>query len=209
MNGVEFNELQRDSIIELINLGIGRAADALAQIVSEEVHVAVPSVKFIQYKNLVEHLREIDDCEPSVVAQRFSGDFSGNALLIFPRKSGATLVNLMLRDTVSDDQISDLEEEALAEIGNIILNACFGLLAELLSTQLDGDLPTYIRANAEKILEQNINEINDETVQVMLLQVDFSLASSKTKGFVVFAMDVASMETFKAKVDSYLANIFS
>ena len=38
----------------------------------------------------------------------------------------------------------------------------------------------------------------------MLLKVNFSLAASNTQGFVVFIMDVNSMETFKMKVDAYL-----
>jgi len=209
MADIEFNDLQKDAIIELINLGIGRAADALAQMISEEVHLSVPNVEFINYSDLPSHLRTIDDHKPSVIMQQFNGDFSGNALLLFPESSGMSLVRAMLRDTVSDDQISDLEEEALMEIGNIILNACFGQLADLLSTRLDGEVPSYLRENVDIVLEKSSGRKNKEEItQVMLLQVDFSLSQSETKGFVVFIMDVASMEAFKLKVEAYLKKLF-
>ncbi len=209
MTHITFNDLQKDAIIELINLGIGRAADALAQMISEEVHLSVPNVEFIDYSDLSTHLRTIDDHKPSVIMQQFNGDFSGNALLLFPESSGMSLVRAMLRDTVSDDQISDLEEEALMEIGNIILNACFGQLADLLSTRLDGEVPSYLRESVDGVLEKTSqSNKSKEITQVMLLQVDFSLSQSETKGFVVFIMDVASMEAFKVKVEAYLKKLF-
>lgn len=209
MSKTEFNDIQKDAIVELINIGIGRAAEALAQIVSEEVQLAVPNVEFIDYGELGIHLRAIDNDEPSVIMQKFNGEFSGNALLLFPETSGMSLVRAMLRDTVSDDQISDLEEEALMEIGNIILNACFGQLADLLSTRLDGEVPNYLHESVDGVLKKSCSSPgHEEAMQVMLLQVDFSLAASDTKGFVVFIMDVASMETFKVKIEAYLKTLF-
>ncbi len=91
MAQIEFSELQKDAVIELINMGIGRAADALAQMINEEVQLSVPNVEFINYSELSAHLSSIDDNEPSVISQQFNGDFSGNALLLFPESSGMSL----------------------------------------------------------------------------------------------------------------------
>jgi chemotaxis protein CheC len=38
------NELQHDALTELINIGVSRAAKSLAQIISHEVVLSVPSV---------------------------------------------------------------------------------------------------------------------------------------------------------------------
>lgn len=209
MSEVEFTEIQKDAVIELINMGIGRAASALADMISEEVHLSVPNVEFTDYQSLGVHLEQIDNKEPSVIMQQFNGDFSGNAILLFPESSGMTLVRKMLKDSVSEEQISELEEEALTEIGNIILNACFGQLAELLSTQLDGDVPLYLRDAVDRIVEKGRPSVASESAtKVMLLQVDFSLLSSNTKGFVIFLMDVESMHTFRNKIDHYLKSLF-
>ena len=130
-------------------------------------------------------------------------------MLIFPENGGMSLVRQMLQNTVESDNISEFEEEALLEIGNIILNACFGQLGNLLTTDLDGALPIYLRASAESILSEATVYVGDaKPSQTMLLQVDFSLRNSQTKGFVLFTMDVNSLETFKHKVDEYLHKIF-
>ncbi len=208
MSNISFSELQQDAIVELVNMGIGKAAEALSQIIHDEVLLSVPNIEFVDYDKLVDYMKGIDDQTPSAIMQKFTGDFSGNAMLIFPETSGLSLVRQMLRDTVSSDNIGDLEEEALTEIGNIILNACFGQLGNLLSTDLDGALPSYVRSSVEDILnEGDVDaEINGKG-QTMLLQVDFSLRDSQTKGFVMFTMDVDSLTTFKQKVDSYLKKI--
>jgi len=209
MADIAFTEIQQDAIVELVNMGIGKAAEALSQIIHDEVHLSVPHIEFVHHNELLDHIKKIDNKTPSAVMQKFVGDFTGNATLIFPESSGMTLVRQMLRGTVNDENIGALEEEALLEIGNIILNACFGQLGNLLSTDLDGALPDYLRSSPEEVLERTemaANVLVDG--QTMLLQVDFSLDDNKTQGFVMFTMNVDSLSTFIEKVDVYLKKLF-
>jgi len=209
MSDIIFTELQQDAIVELVNMGIGKAAEALSQIIHDEVHLSVPHIEFVHHDDLLEYMRKIDNQTPSAVMQTFTGDFSGSATLIFPGSSGMSLVRQMLQGTINPEGMEELEEEALTEIGNIILNACFGQLGNLLSTDLDGALPSYLRSSAEEILDQTemAAHVADDG-QTMLLQVDFSLNDNETKGFVMFTMNVDSLVTFRDKVDLYLNKIF-
>ena len=52
MHRVEFDELQKDAVVELINNGMGRAANALAIMINEEVLLTVPNVEFISFEEL-------------------------------------------------------------------------------------------------------------------------------------------------------------
>lgn len=205
-----FSEIEQDATVELINLGIGRAADALAKLIKEEIHLSVPSIEMVDFEKLGDHLRQIECKTPTVVLQHFEGAFSGDALLVFPEDCGLHLVRQMLKDTIGDD-ITGLEEDALLEIGNIILNACFGQLAELLSTRLDCDVPVYIHTDVEGAL-QKVNSIaksESEKQMAMLLQVDFSVQSINAKGFIAFIMDKTAINIFKDKVDIYLKELFN
>jgi len=206
-----FTDLEQDATIELINQGIGRAADSLAQMVKEEVQLSVPNIEFINFEQLGQYLESIDDDKPSIVFQQFKGDFSGNALLVFPEQCGVFLVRQMLVDTLGDESISDLEEDGLLEIGNIILNACFGQLAELLSTRLECEVPLYIHLDISGALDRVKVESQklSENQFIMLLQVDFSIQTVEMKGFVAFIMDEGSMEIFQNKVKDYLKSLFN
>jgi len=209
MEDLAFTDIQEDAIVELVNMGIGKAAEALSQIIHDEVHLSVPHIEFVHHNDLLDYIKKIDNETPSAIMQKFVGDFTGNATLIFPESSGMSLVRQMLKGKVNDENIGALEEEALMEIGNIILNACFGQLGNLLSTDLDGGLPDYLRSSPEEILNrtETAADVVDDG-QTMLLQVDFSLDDNKTKGVVMFTMNVDSLSTFRDKVDIYLKKLF-
>jgi hypothetical protein len=63
------------------------------------------------------------------VRQDFSGVFSGRALLIFPEASSLELVRVVVGRQLALEDIVDLEDEALAETGNIILNSWVATIA--------------------------------------------------------------------------------
>lgn len=206
-----FSEIEQDATVELVNLGIGRAADALAKLIKEEVHLSVPSIEMIGFEKLGSHLRQIDCRSPTVVMQHFYGSFNGDALLVFPEDCGMHLVRQMLQDTISTENVEGLEDDAILEIGNIILNACFGQLAELLVTRLDCDVPIYIHTNVDGALRKinSITKSENENQTVMLLQVDFAVQSISAVGFIAFIMDSNAIDVFRDKVDIYLKGLFN
>ena len=65
------------------------------------------------------------------------GGFFGAALLIFPEKNSLELVRAVAGDHLSFEDILELEQEALAEIGNVILNGCMATIANLLAASPD------------------------------------------------------------------------
>jgi chemotaxis protein CheC len=63
----------------------------------------------------------------TVVEQEFRGECDGDALLVFPADAGTLFRGLL----APDDE--GLEDEALMEIGSILIGACTGRLFEMLS----------------------------------------------------------------------------
>ena len=92
---------------------------------------------------------------PDLVAVRqdFSGVFSGRALLIFPEASSLELVRVVVGRQLALEDIVDLEDEALAETGNIILNSWVATIANLLKKNLKMSLPVVIRRDQNHIFE--------------------------------------------------------
>ncbi len=58
----------------------------------------------------------------------------------------------MVGEHLSLEDILELEHEALAEIGNIILNACIATIANLLQRSLTMSLPEIIRGAGGEFL---------------------------------------------------------
>ena len=201
MSFTGLSELEIDAFTEIINIGMGRAADSLSQMVSEEVSLSVPIVEVIDGKQAKARLDESGLSSISGVTQRFGGTLNGKAMLLFPEEQSMNLVRLLLKDSVPLEMMSEMEKEALTEVGNIILNACFGTVANALSFDLDSTIPRFINGNSHELLE---NDLSNHAV--LMLKVDFSLPSKNIQGFVTFLMDLDSSDILKESIKTYVAS---
>lgn len=200
-------ETERDAVTELLNIAIGHAASSLSQLVEDEVHLSVPFVDFLAPSQAAIRLEEETQGADSVaVRQHFEGQFYGDILLIFPEKRSLDMVRHMLGDDVPLEQLTELEQEALLEVGNIILNACLGSLANQLGMPVEGSLPIYVRGRGAHILDLGPPkaEAGHEEL-VMFLHVDFSLKKKDVNGYLAFVMDIVSARHFVDAVQAYVA----
>jgi chemotaxis protein CheC len=196
--------LERDAVEEILNIAIGQAAASLSKMVRDKISLSVPFIEFLPPREAAERLDSATGGAESVaVRQHFATLFSGNILLIFPERSSLDLVRSMLGDTVPMDSLSELEQEALMEVGNVILNACLGSLANQLDLAIESSLPIYIRGRGSRILESK----HPDTEMVMFLQVDFSLATKGIHGYLAFVMDIVSARHFSESVSAYVARV--
>jgi chemotaxis protein CheC len=133
---------EADILQEIMNIAFGRAASDLAEYIDIFVILSVPYIKLLQASDLPTYInKEIKDYDKvSVVEQNFWGKFKGNAFLIFPSGTGKRIISLFDGgdEFFESDPIYELEKETFREVGNILIGACIGKIAELL-----GDVITY------------------------------------------------------------------
>jgi len=202
---IELNDLQQDMLSELFNLGMGSAASALSEMVGEEVLLSVPEIKFMDKSKLVTILAADSGNQISGVAQNFHGMLLGKALLTFPAQKSLELVRLLLQDTVPIENLTEFEEEALLEIGNIIINAGLSSLADIFEDEITSDLPVFNSGSCAEVIDSGDN-INFQEA-VLYLQVDFTIELQNIKGYVVYLLNIESMENLAASIDQYLAKL--
>jgi chemotaxis protein CheC len=194
--------LECDAVEEILNIAVGQAAASLSRMVREQITLSVPFVEFLSPAMVAERLDgRAGDVDSVAVRQHFSSSFSGNILLIFPERRSLDLVRSMLGDSVSMDALTELEQEALLEVGNVILNACLGSLANQLGLSIESSLPIYLRGRGARILDAK----HPDTELVMFLQVDFALASKGVQGYLAFVMDIVSARHFADAVSAYVS----
>ena len=83
----------------------------------------------------------------------FEGDITGRALLIFPDTKSLELVRAVTGGELPLEEIIELEQEALAETGNIILNGCLATIANMLQRNLKMSLPEILRGEPDDLLQ--------------------------------------------------------
>jgi chemotaxis protein CheC len=198
------SELQQDALAEAFNIGIGQAAASLSAIVREPVRLSVLSIQFVAFE-VACHLLGMDhNRRICAVTQEFSGTFDAVGLLVFPEEQSLEVVRLMLNETMSLQEMTELEQDAMSEIGNILLNACTSSVASLLSSRLTSSLPTYHLGAPEDILRPAQHAAD---AHVMLLHLDLALEKRQIGGIVAFMLDAPSLDQLITQVDHYLAGM--
>jgi len=196
-------ELQQDMLTELFNLGMGNAASALSEMVSEEVKLSIPKVLFIDKNALTKILQEDSGGHISAVSQNFEGMILGQAMLTFPTDRSLELIRLLLQDSVPLENLTEFEEEALTEVGNIIINAGLSSLADIFADEITSDLPVFNSGSCEDVIG-NINPTPQEQQTVLHLQVDFSIEKENIKGYVIYLLDLESISVLSTHIDNYI-----
>ncbi|OAI01791.1 hypothetical protein A1353_00810 [Methylomonas methanica] len=192
-----------DAVAEILNIGMGYAASALSEMVNEEVKLSVPGVMFVSRPDALKILQAKTEKEVSGVCQHFDGIMGGDVLLLFPEEKSLQLVRAVLQQDISLDDLTEMEQEAMAEIGNIILNGCLCAIADLFKQEITGGIPEFVKGSLTNILT-NDSLVNKVESCVLLLNMEFSLAKQHVEGYVSFLMDVDSMDVFKQSVKTYL-----
>ena len=118
---------QRDILTELVNIGVGRAACTLSEMVDSRVGLKVPSVHLapLSIEQLVRQSGEADTI--SVVLQSFSGRLSGMAALLISSASARSLVAILTGKPSESCEIDVEREGVITEVGNIVINGVLGL----------------------------------------------------------------------------------
>ena len=197
---MNLNELQRDALGEIFNIGVGRAASSLSQIVNDTVLLSAPEVMLVHREDAAKVLLGSEFRQFSTVSQHFSGAFDAEAMLVFPESNALEIVRLMVGPHMSVEELSEFEQEAMCEVGNIILNACMSALADLFHLTLNGTLPIHRFGDTESL---SILTGNEEQM-VLVLQVDMTISQQRVQGHILFLLSVTSMQSLLDCLDSYL-----
>jgi chemotaxis protein CheC len=195
-------ELERDALTEVINIGVSRAAKNLSRMVKEQVHLSVPRTDIMSRDQAVGWLSKRENSSLVAVGQDFRGSFSGQALLIFPEKTSLELVRSILDGTLSLEEIVDLEQESLAEIGNVVLNGCLVVMANMLKQPLDMSLPRVMRGSSQVVLLGA--EAEDPGEMVLFLTIDFEVRTRSINGYIALLMDLPSIAAIKTLIREYM-----
>jgi chemotaxis protein CheC len=197
-------ELEHDALVELFNLGVGQAAAAMSQIVHEEVTMSVPTILFQTRADCVRTLGTSEGRRICAITQHYEGAFKTDAILMFPEEKSLEIVRLMVGQTLSMEELSEMEQEAMSEIGNIILNSCVATLANIAGKELQGSLPLYHVGTSAEILERTGSQWDG---LVLTLKIDFSIERHQIHGYVAFLLDLTALHDLRQYIDNYLARI--
>ena len=195
-------ELELDALTEMVNIGVNRAAASLREMVGEQVLLSVPKVTLVSRDRAIAILGENEVSNLVGIHQVFEGEITGRALLIFPDTKSLELVRAVTGGELPLEEIIELEHEALAEIGNIILNGCLATIANMLQRNLKMSLPEILRG--EPAIFFNLKPPPDAGDVVMFLYINFAIRQRDIRGYIAMLMDMPSLAALQILLGEFI-----
>ena len=202
---MELTAVQHDALIELLNIGFGRAAASLSQLTGHRVVLEVPQVSIHTIQELEDALRPVVQGEVASVHQIFSGPVAGDALLLLDYQAAGMLKELLTNEAPLPLPLDASAREVLTEVGNILLNACLGTFGNLLKVQVSFSIPQLNLESLGDILTSLL--VNREGLRyALVVQAGFRLRDTEVTGYLVIVLSVASLDRLIRAVEVWEHN---
>jgi chemotaxis protein CheC len=199
---MELTGLQEDALVELLNIGFGRAAASLSQLTGHRVLLEVPQVTLQPVEEVGDALERVVHGHVASVHQIFNGPVAGDALLILDESGAAILKELLTNEPALPLAIDASTREVITEIGNILLNACLGTFGNLLKVQVTFSVPHLSIENVGAILA-SLAIASEGIRYALVVHAGFRLRDTQVTGYMVIVLSVASLDRLIRAVEDW------
>ena len=187
-----FSVEESDAFTEIFNIGAGKAALAMSELLDAPITFTVPFCIVLPLVEASSYFQRRFGTDVCIISQDFSGPFDGAALLMFHEESSFRLAQAALKSDEPVAAITELEREALTEIGNIILNACLSSFGDLLEREVATSLPRYVSGSSGAVFDAARGfDLG------LVVKVDFNVEGRDIEGYVTFVLNVDSVAAFR------------
>jgi chemotaxis protein CheC len=194
--------LLKDGFEELMNIAIGKAAEVLNTMLSSPIALSIPSVQIVSIRSLEEKFSRPGQGSGSgklaAVEMRCAGGLDASIELILTSEDAIRLADCVLGTAGSGlMEREDLRSGALCEIGNIVINAVLGTVANILEVELNFSVPSYLEGGAAAL----VGEIARSRQGIILMvETRFEVRDLSIDGDIALFLSLDSFDSLTGKM---------
>lgn len=184
------SEVLLDIVREVINIGIGEAANALSKLVRTRVVIRTPDVRVMELAELQDYLRYQVASIGVYISQNFRTRIAGRTILFYTRDCSISLLNAVYGGTLSTSTLTESGIATLNEIGNIIMGSCMAEIGNIIEGRINFDLPQVTVEVSETYFNNLIKEL-DRSDKAIVVKNEMRIQDTDVQGFlfVLFTFD--------------------
>ncbi|NLL81713.1 MAG: chemotaxis protein CheC [Tissierellia bacterium] len=209
---MEKDNLACDILKEIFNIGVGKAANMLSQMLDKKILLDVPNIEIIEANkteiDLIKYFNKDLKGTIMVSSISFQEELNGEANLIFPADKMRTIINLCIEEDVRYDEemgFTDIDFDVIKEIGNIILNSIIGEIANSLDKGLSYTLPNIMIFEMTDF-ESRIKSMED--MNSLLISISFIIDQVEIEGAVIISFTISSIKEIMITLNRMEDNLY-
>ncbi|WP_207682987.1 hypothetical protein [Desulfonema magnum] len=190
-------------IREIINIGIGEAANSLSKLVNTRVIIKVPDIRIVETRSIDEYVWNEFSSLGVYMSQDFSGQLKGKTLLFYTEECSVSLLNAIYGGTMKTSNLTEVGIATLHEIGNIIMVSCMTQIIDFIGGKLSFDLPNVTVEVSETYFKNLLKELG-KFDKAVVVKNEMSIKDTDIQGY-LFVM--LSFEDFNLLLDIFREKI--
>ena len=190
----KFKPEQEDALKEAVNIGIGSAATALAQIVNDKVIVEVPKVNFSTLDKVPDLFGGAEKLVTTVYL-KVLGDLSGVILFSFDKNDANRFADIVLGQKRGETKMLDeMARSAIKEVAMILSGTYVSALAKLLNMKLLLSFPALAQDMAGAIVDNILIETSEKSDHSIVVEAEIRIVNKKVNAYIFFIPDTDSLD---------------
>lgn len=187
-------------LFQMTELALSESAKLLSSLGSSTISFTVDNIGLFQANDLTADLN-FEEPELLAVNHYIDGENPGQILFLTEQSSGMVFIKEVLQEKSYLMEMSEMEEEALLEVGNIIVNAVLRHYVEVLHKSVCTSIPTLKREKFSGLLDQISNEAAQNVYYMVKISVETS--SISFNAFILWLGHPCGMDVAKIDIPQY------
>ena len=196
----QLSSLEIDTLREIGSIGTGNAATALSQMLGREVRITLPEVRIMGYNEAIEWIGGPEAVTAGVLV-KMSGDMGGIMLSVQKLELVNIILEAMLGQSIQGyEDLAELEQSALIEIGNIMISAFVNALSGLAGIQVNLTVPAFAVDMQGAILAVPMAEYGGMSDYLMTIGGNFVCDGKEVPSHLLLSPDLRSLNFLLRKL---------
>ena len=188
---LKLNELQKDALKEVGNIGAGHAATALSQLLNTKVNLTEPRIDVIKFRDLATRVGH-ENRMVAALHMYVRGEAPGQMVVLFDRDQAQDFVNVFIKRIIGDIQIFDsITDSTLKELGNIIAGSYLTAIIQLTGVNLLPSVPTLSYGTIQAAFRTLMSILPDQ--DVFLIESSFLDKEKQVSGQFILIPETGSL----------------
>ncbi len=179
------DDMQKDVIKEIGNIGSGHAATALSKLINDKINMGQPTAKLVRIEKISDVVGGPDVIVTGILIT-ISGDIEGMMMFLMSEESTNRLSNILLKSLSGEMAVkAELKDSAIREAGNIIAGAYLNAMAGLLNMKIEPSVPYLSTDMAGAILSVPAIEFGKVGDSALLIETEFWKEYNDVTGYFI------------------------
>ena len=196
----QMSSLEIDTLREIGSIGTGNAATALSSMLGKEVRITLPEVRIMGYNEAIEWIGGPEAVTAGVLV-KMGGDMGGIMLSVQKLELVNIILESMLGESIQGyEELAELEQSALIEIGNIMISAFVNALSGLAGIDVKLTVPAFAVDMQGAILAVPMAEYGGMSDYLMTIGGNFVCDGKEVPSHLLLSPDLRSLNFLLRKL---------